>query len=411
MSTVLEQARLNILDRTLDPDGHEMAPSHLWGQIFGPSARRIAELTEPMLKKLGGNNIYNPDLKDDSADITHDNVWHIRGTGAPAAFDFNRRLAVMDAMGIKRQLIFPTFAITASVLATGTEHTLRVQLGLTLPEAELRELGRSGIEEYNDWVIRATRYDSDRLRGVAYVIDNGTVDDLLKQTRRLIDAGARAINVRSGTPPGGVSPADSSLDPFWSMVEQLNVPVLLHVGNEYGFLKSSVWGKASAFAAGKVQSTEIGLEPYSMSTLHLAASHFLTTMILGGVFERFPRLRFGVIETGCLWLGPLAESLDMWARDVYSVRLKPFISMLPSEYLARNVRVTPFNNFEPCEQHLARYPNLQDCYCYSTDYPHIEGGKDIKEVFAQKVAPLGYDVMEKFFVTNAKWLMPDVEKA
>ena len=85
MSTVLEQARLNILDRTLDPDGHEMAPSHLWGQIFGPSGRRIAELTEPMLKKLGGNNIYNPDLKDDSADITHDNVWHIRGTGAPAA--------------------------------------------------------------------------------------------------------------------------------------------------------------------------------------------------------------------------------------------------------------------------------------------------------------------------------------
>jgi predicted TIM-barrel fold metal-dependent hydrolase len=407
MSAVLEKARLNILDRTLDADAHEMAPSHLWGKVFGPSGGRIAELTEPMLKKLGGNNLYNPDLSGDSAEITYDNVWQIRGTGAPAAFDFDRRLAVMDAMGIARQLVFPTFALTASLLVTGTEHTLRVQLGLTLPEGELRELGRRGIEEYNDWVIRATRRNPDRLRGVAYVLDDGTVPDLVRQTLRLLDAGARAINVRSGTPPGGVSPADSSLDEFWRMLEQRNVPVLLHVGNEYGFLKSSVWGKAAAFAAGKVQSTELGLEPYSMSTLHFAASHFLTTMILGGVFERFPRLRFGVIETGCIWFGPLAESLDMWAKEVYSVRLKPFISMLPSDYLARNVRVTPFNNFEPFEVHLARYPNLRDCYCYSTDYPHIEGGKNIKEVFAQKVAPLGYEAMEKFFVTNAQWLMPD----
>jgi predicted TIM-barrel fold metal-dependent hydrolase len=50
---------------------------------------------------------------------------------------------------------------------------------------------------------------------------------------------------------------------------------------------------------------------------------------------------------------------------------------------------------------------LRDCYCYSTDYPHIESGKNIKEVFALKAAPLGYEAMEKFFVTNAQWLMPD----
>jgi predicted TIM-barrel fold metal-dependent hydrolase len=403
----LNEAELSLLDRTLDCDAHEMAPSHMWGTIFGPNGGRIAELAEPMLRKLGDNKIFNPDRARDELDISHENVWNVRGTDAPGAFDFNRRLAVMDKMGIKRQLIFPTFALTASGFATGHERKLRVQLGLTQPTEEIHELGRAGVREYNEWVLRATKFDPDRLRAVAYVLDNGTVQDLFDQTQSLIDRGARAINLASGSPPGGVSPADPALDPYWAMLEKRNVPAVLHVGNEHGFLKSSVWGRAPAFAPGKVVSTELGLEPYSFATLHLAASHFVTTMVLGGVFERFPGLRFGVIETGCIWFGPMAESLDMWARDVYSVRLKPFISMLPSQYLARNVRVTPFNNFEPIAEHLRRYPHLQDCYCYSTDYPHIEGGKNIKAVFAEKVKPLGYEVMEKFFAKNAEWLMPD----
>jgi len=407
MEQVLERARAELFDRTLDADGHEMAPSHTWGEVFGPNAGRIGELAEGMITKLGGNNFYNPDRKADDLEISYDTVWNVRGTDAPSAFDFSRRLEVMDKMGIRRQLIFPSFALVASFFATGDERHHRRLLQAPLPEDEIRALGRSGIDEYNAWVIRTTKLSPERLRAVGYIIDNGTVEDLMGQAARLLEAGAFAINIPTGSPPGGVSPADPQLDPFWKMFEDRNAPVLLHIGDEAKFLRSSVWGIAPAFAPGKVESLEIGLEPYSISTQHYAACNFLTVMTLGGVFERFPRLRFGVIETGCSWLGPLAENLDMWARDVHATRLKPFISMLPSQYLARNVRVTPFNNFERVEEQIRRYPYLVDCYCYSTDYPHIEGGKDIKEVFAKKLAPLGYEVMEKFFVTNAEWILPE----
>jgi predicted TIM-barrel fold metal-dependent hydrolase len=98
----------------------------------------------------------------------------------------------------------------------------------------------------------------------------------------------------------------------------------------------------------------------------------------------------------------------MWARDVYSVRMKPFISKLPSEYIATNVRVTPFNNIEPIERYFERYPHLATSYCFSTDYPHIEGGTDIKRKFVNRLAPLGEDIMQKFFRTNSELLLPSL---
>jgi predicted TIM-barrel fold metal-dependent hydrolase len=97
----------------------------------------------------------------------------------------------------------------------------------------------------------------------------------------------------------------------------------------------------------------------------------------------------------------------MWYKDVFKKRLSGFLTMMPSEYMARNLRVTPFNNFEPVEVHLARFPQLQDCYCYSTDYPHIEGGTQINRKFYEQIAHLGTSVLEKFFVTNANLLLPD----
>jgi predicted TIM-barrel fold metal-dependent hydrolase len=398
---------IGFLDKTLDVDSHEMAPAHFWGPMFGTTAGKIATLSEGLLKKLGEQKTYNPDLKGDLAEITPENVWNIRGTDAPGAFDFKRRLQVMDLMGITKALVFPSYAILPAMFLSGDARIHRDILRLQLSETEIRRIGRDGMDEYNDWAVATTNLSPDRLRCVAYVIDDGTVQSLLDKTRDLVNRGIRAINIPPGTPPGGVSPADPALDPFWALLEEKNVPCLLHVGNEFGFLSASAWGRAPAFAPGKVSSTEIGLEPYSMSTLHLPASHFLTIMVLGGVFERFPHLRFGVIETGSMWLGPLAEHLDMWAREVYSKRLAAFLTMLPSEYLARNVRVTPFNRFEPIEDHFREFPQLQDCYCYSTDYPHVEGGKDIKRVFYERLSPLGTETMMKFFVKNGEWLLPD----
>jgi predicted TIM-barrel fold metal-dependent hydrolase len=54
-----------------------------------------------------------------------------------------------------------------------------------------------------------------------------------------------------------------------------------------------------------------------------------------------------------------------------------------------------------------RYPNIADAYCYATDYPHVEGGKDSKMKLYEQISPLGTEIVEKFFVSNAALLLPD----
>lgn len=68
-------------------------------------------------------------------------------------------------------------------------------------------------------------------------------------------------------------------------------------------------------------------------------------------------MRFGVIELGAAWVGALGERLDMWAEKQFQGRLSKVLTMRPSAYLARNVRVTPFH-FEPVSHYLERYPHL-----------------------------------------------------
>lgn len=78
----------------------------------------------------------------------------------------------------------------------------------------------------------------------------------------------------------------------------------------------------------------------------------------------------------------------------------------PSDYIRRNIRVAPFD-FEPVDRFIDRYPYLEDVYCFATDYPHYEGGKDPTTTMIDRIKRFGPEVVEKIFVTNAAWVMPE----
>jgi len=413
MNEVLERnADVPLLDRTIDVDGHEFAPPHLWGEVFGPVAARLTPICTPFAEMMGENYIVQPGLAGDTTAMTLDNVWGVRSSGAPGAFDMRRRLEAMDLMGVKRQLIFPSYALFAQMMSVigegGGSISEQMQsmlcAGMTLQEA--RQLGLEAIDEYNEWAIATSALDPDRLRVVGMLKQSASLDEVMEQARYLLDHGVRGVLINTGVPPAGVSPAARAFDPFWALFAERDVPVLAHVGGDLGFLTSSAWSNAEAFVPHKM-GLEVGLEPYSYSTLHLCITHWLSVMVMGGVFERHPRLRFGAIELGGHWLGPLADNLDMWATTIFARRIKDTLSRKPSDYLASNVRVTPHNIIEPIAGFLTRYPHLASCYCFSTDYPHIEGGVDIKAKVYEALEPLGEELLEKYFVTNGEWLMPD----
>lgn len=400
---------LSLLERTNDVDGHEFAPPHLWGSIFGPVAACLADVCAPLIKAMGEDYIERPGQAADDAAMTAENVWTLRHTGAPGAFDMRRRLAAMDLMGVRRQLIFPSYGLWGQILSTPEGGgPIAASLGRimgNLPAAEMRAIGFAATDEWNDWCVRTAALDPDRLRPVGMLKAPCDIEDLMAQTRKLIDHGLKGVLINTGLPVAGLSPASERLDPFWALLAGSNVPVLAHVGSDLGFLSTAEWSNAAAFAPNKL-SIELGFEPYSLATAHLAVEHFLTILVLGGVFERHPTLRFGAIELAAHWLGPLADNLDMWIEKAFSRRMQGVLSLKPSEYLARNVRVTPHNIVEPVEKLFARYPNLASSYCYATDFPHIEGGTHIGRKMYDRLAPLGDDILHKFFVENGEWLLP-----
>ncbi|KQX17643.1 MULTISPECIES: amidohydrolase family protein [unclassified Sphingomonas] len=392
----------DLLERlaVIDVDAHEMAPSHMWGTMFGPHSARFAEVATDFIRSFGANSFWRPGLVDD-ASITADSVWNAKGPAAPGAFDFDRRRKVLDTMGIARQLIFPSAALLAFGPLTGSS---LASLGLPIPAGEEgQRMLRGVVAEYNDWVVRTTAAPGGRFRPAALLAAT-SIDELLEQARDLVTRGARAVWLPTSHPPGGFSPAAPELDPFWALMAAGNVAVTLHLGTDSGFRSTDAWSQAPAFAVGKVDSVEIALEPFGTTTVHMGASNFLTAMVLGGVFERHPALRFGIIELGATWFGPLAEHLDLWVEHIYAKRMAKILSMPPSAYMDRNVRVTPFY-FEPVDLYFRRYPQLSHCWCYSSDYPHVEGGIDSKLGFLARLAPLGEEAVEKFFVGNGAWLV------
>jgi uncharacterized protein len=141
-----------------------------------------------------------------------------------------------------------------------------------------------------------------------------------------------------------------------------------------------------------------------MMIAHMGAEVYLQAMVMGGVFERFPKLRLGIIECGAKWVGPCVERMDLWTDFMAKVgRAYP---MKPSEYVKRNVRVTPFWH-ENLPLMIQRY-GLEDIYIFSTDYPHLEGSRDPIGKFRKWLKDLPADYAQRFFIDNAKLIFPGV---
>lgn len=394
--------------RIRDADSHEMYPASAWVQEYGEIVAPLAKIfIESQSKKVP--NSFSVDVARDDLPVTEESVRQSWGAGclSVGAFDMRRRLDVMDVMGVKDCLLFGSvMAIYGHQMATAGGDLIAQQYdGDAKGEAEAAfALGRAALAAHNDWCIRTAQI-SPRLRPVATVLTND-LNAAVTECRRLIDGGVRAIALPSGTTIGGKAPANPANDILWQLFAETRTALLFHVGGDVAFRReAAAWTDTPHFASNNTVPTEIPIDPFSMATSSLAVQNYVSNLVLGAVFERFPDLRCGIMEYCGYWTGPLAESLDLWAEQ-FPGRFSQTLTMKPSDYIRRNIRVAPFD-FEPVDRFIDRYPYLADVYCFATDYPHYEGGKDPAMTMIERVKRLGPDVVERIFVTNAQWVMPE----
>ena len=98
----------------------------------------------------------------------------------------------------------------------------------------------------------------------------------------------------------------------------------------------------------------------------------LLSVIVEGVFDRFPSLRMALIEAGFTWLPSFFWRMDKEWKGLR--REIPWTRQLPSEYIKQHVRMSIQPVDPPADLHQLRdvidQIDCEELLMFSTDYPH-----------------------------------------
>lgn len=192
--TVTDGAVRNVVGTprgVMDVDSHEMIPVELWGEYFSESLHaQVQRARFDIFARQRANPMSAPDISEDATEITYDTVWNLKGIRAPSAIDMDRRPDVLDAMGIRRQLVFPTMGLFALVLRNATNS--HEWLGYDPAQVDARALGLEAIEAHNAWAARVTLASGDRVRPAAIVVTD-SLDTMVQGAENALAAGVRAF--------------------------------------------------------------------------------------------------------------------------------------------------------------------------------------------------------------------------
>lgn len=304
---------------------------------------------------------------------------------ALGAFDPAHRSQALDMLGFKKQLVFATHSVV-SPFHPSSKKSLRFKYGAA--RAHNRHMA-------------AFCAGDDRLMGVG-VCALDDPESAIAELDFALDAGLEAIWVPHRAPIE-ISPGHVDLEPFWARLAEAGVPFVIHVGGSplHSLEQWSNNGRAKVrdmFGGGENVRTK------DAAVMHQVPEAFVTMLLLDGVFERHPKLRGAAVELGAGWVPEMLRRLD-WISEIYG-KVDPSVrfSRKPSEQLTEQMGFTPFPNedvarlIEQSNEHL---------YLFSSDYPHLEGGRDPIGKFERAVASVSPEAQTRFFSENFLRLFPE----
>ena len=201
--------------------------------------------------------------------------------------------------------------------------------------------------------------------GVLHPVGHLTLRDLdwmAAQLEALEAAGVRLAMIAPAL-VDGKAPSHPDLDRAWALFVEHGVTPVFHVADQPRVFDD-------AWYAG---TDDLFIPPLDSVFLYHAAALACTDLIVNGVFERHPDLRLGIVELSAVWVPLYLMMLD--GGIDFTSRLNgappPGLSLRPSEYFRRHVRVSSFAYELPVN--LRRQLGGADLLMCCSDYPHSEG--------------------------------------
>jgi uncharacterized protein len=308
-----------------------------------------------------------------------ENVLLQKQLNAFGAFIPEDRKVALDQLGFRTQLVFNTFTNAALQKAESTGDL---------------ELVRAMVDAHNRGIVDYCAVDS-RLLPVGYVALSD-IERAAEVARSAIDSGCRALIVASAPAPSH-GPTHVGLEPFWATAAEARVPVVMHVGGG-GEPLSSVFYETGRDRVPEFHGGEGTMRSLEVLALPNAPKKVLSALIVDGVLMRHPDLRIGIHEQAASWVPSFMRELDsVFSAFRRSEQRLQDLDLLPSEYLMRNIRLTPY----PYENVGWIVAQSGEGICmFSSDYPHHEGGRTPIERFDAWLADATDTARARFYADN-----------
>jgi predicted TIM-barrel fold metal-dependent hydrolase len=303
---------------------------------------------------------------------------------ATGAFVAEDRPRALDHLGFSSQLVFNTFHNSR---LHDWEHREDLDYAYGVARAHNR-----GMAEFCDV--------DDRLLSTLYVplVD---FDRAAAMADEALAMGAAALLVASGCPKGH-SPSHRSLDPVWAKAQEAGIPVVFHVGGTDDLIDPAYFLNGLPIPP-DFHGGEENFRSVDYMGIPGPPAQTLATMIFDGVLERFPDLRIGVIEQGAIWVPSWLRQMEsaFEAFHRHEERLQA-LTLRPSEYVTRQVRFTPYPTEDVGWIVEQAGPEV---VLFSSDYPHVEGGRRPYERFEASLGDASDAVRRAFYCDNFLDLM------
>jgi predicted TIM-barrel fold metal-dependent hydrolase len=289
-------------------------------------------------------------------------------------------------LGFKKQLVFATHSVVMPF------H----------PSSKVKPELRYGATRAHNRALADFSADDPRLMGVG-VIPLHIPELAMIELEAAIKSGLEAMWIPHYA-SGDRSPGHVDLDPFWARLADAGIPFVMHIGGSPLQLDKR-WNNNGRAPSRDWMGGGENVRAKDMVVMHQGPETFISMMVLDGVFERHPGLRGAAVELGAGWVPEMLSRLD-WVVKSWSKVDKNLTSIKrkPSEQLTEQMAFTPFV-FEDVGRFIDQ--SNPDLYLFSSDYPHVEGGRDPIGRFEKSLGARSEEVRSSFYTENFLRIFPD----